>query len=460
LFYSVFTARSVGLHATHQTRGSAEQHLAKGDHVRQGGQRVTENTSNAAAEDLYRQLLDGCRDEGPAAIRTVTTLQPASGVGGKVYPPTYPGPANTGPVYLTERRPDADGNPVDTVLLDGYASQANRMEEALLRAVRRGMLAMPLLELVIEVDGQTIRLTSLETPHRCADAAWRDSLLDGMAFYDSPVGRSIRLASATNARPLYRYYPTAAIFGFWFSRPNDSRDRSVSGNSARVARAYCSEIVAFNATQGRRPASRLDPLGIERVQVYKAADAGWTADPAEALGGEQKPVLYGKTSSKSNASAIGHSNIAPSIMEAGGVTMSHALGRSTLSFARLRALEFPTEPGTLSDHEADAAARATLAALTLVADRLARRSGALRSGCELVATHATTEWVAADGSVTAAHVDLPLALASLRLAVVHAAEAGVAWETEPIRLQPTPRLVDLIRRSREEAATTEPEVVE
>lgn len=421
---------------------------------------MTENTSNAAAEDLYRQLLDGCRDEGLAAIRTVTTFQPASGVGGKVYPPTYPGAANVGPVYLTERRPDADGNLVDAVLLDGYASQANRLEEALLRAVRRGVLAMPLLELVIEVDGQTTHLTSLETPHRCADAAWRDSLLDGIPFYDSPVGGSIRLASATNARPLYQHYPTAAIFGFWFSRPNDSKDRVVSSNSARVARAYCSEIVAFNATQGKRPASRLDPLSIERVQVYKAADGGWTADPADALGGEQKPVLYGKTSSKSNASAIGHSNIAPSIIETGGVTMSHALGRSTLSFARLRALEFPAELGKLSDPEADAAARATLAALTLVADRLARRSGALRSGCELVATNSTTEWVAADGSVTPAHIDLPLALATLRLAVAHAAEAGLPWETEPVRLQPTPRLVDLIRRSREEAVISEPEVVE
>src|SRR5689334_10086979 len=107
-----------------------------------------------------------------AAFRSITTLQPAGGAGDKVFPPTYEG-GN----YALETRRLADGNEAECVLLDSVQSQANRHELALLDAWEDGKLPLP----VITVDfagnelEKTLRITSLEAPHRIADAVIRDS---------------------------------------------------------------------------------------------------------------------------------------------------------------------------------------------------------------------------------------------------------------------------------------------
>src|SRR5690554_5855641 len=59
------------------------------------------------------------------AIRARTRLLPAGGAHEKIFPPTYQGGQ-----YALEKRL-VDGQPVDVVLLDSVASQANRMELAL-----------------------------------------------------------------------------------------------------------------------------------------------------------------------------------------------------------------------------------------------------------------------------------------------------------------------------------------
>lgn len=121
-----------------------------------------------------------------AAFRCRATLSPAGGPGDKVFPPTY-----AGAVYATEKRrlPDHE-QPVDCVLLDSVQSQANRMEEALQQAVDAGRLKLP----VIEVDFTPYypgedqpedkrlldpvgKVTSLQAPHRIADAILRDSIV-------------------------------------------------------------------------------------------------------------------------------------------------------------------------------------------------------------------------------------------------------------------------------------------
>jgi CRISPR-associated protein Csb1 len=87
-----------------------------------------------------------------AAIRRVQKLQPVGGPGDKIFPPTYPGERSTDParhVFETRR---LDGKDVRCVLIDSVQSQANRLEEALLAAMRAGRVAMPYI--TVEFKGQ------------------------------------------------------------------------------------------------------------------------------------------------------------------------------------------------------------------------------------------------------------------------------------------------------------------
>ncbi len=150
-----------------------------------------------------------------AAFRSRTRLQPAGGNGDKVFPPTY-----AGAVYAREDRL-IDGEKKPCVLLDSVQAQANRLEEALQRALDSGLLKeIPVLNVDFTNQGlldEVGRVSSLEAPHRIADAILRDSLHEGQPFRKSDLGKSLDQASLQNATPLYRLCPTALIFGLWDS---------------------------------------------------------------------------------------------------------------------------------------------------------------------------------------------------------------------------------------------------
>jgi CRISPR-associated protein Csb1 len=226
--------------------------------------------------------------ESGVAFRSITRLQPAAGEGTKVFPPTY-----AGAVYATEKRrlPERD-EPVECVLLDSVQSQANRMEEALQQAIDEGKLKLP----VIEVDfgpyypGDGVdkmmrlldpvgRVGTLQAPHRIADAILRDSLLDGQAFRDSAIGKSIGMVSARNATALFAYCPTALVFGMWDSTGPKG------GLGAKFERALVGEIVGIDAVYGIKTSSRIDPLAIQRNAgpLYRRKDGGFTVDPDKAV---------------------------------------------------------------------------------------------------------------------------------------------------------------------------------
>ena len=123
-------------------------------------------TKELTLEDV-KQAVQGIA----AAFRRVVKLQPAGGPGAKVFPPTYEGGK-----YATEKR-RINGETVDCVLLDSVQSQANRMELALQEAIDEGRISMPLI--AVDFSGTAAsfvgRITSLEAPHRIADAILRDS---------------------------------------------------------------------------------------------------------------------------------------------------------------------------------------------------------------------------------------------------------------------------------------------
>ncbi len=93
------------------------------------------------------------------------------------------------------------------------------------------------------VDGLTDlgEITTLDAPHRIADAIFRDSMLDGEPFRDSAVGMAITDARVTHATAMYRYCPTALIFGVWDSTGPKG------GSGSKFQRALVSEIVGVDA---------------------------------------------------------------------------------------------------------------------------------------------------------------------------------------------------------------------
>ncbi len=383
-----------------------------------------------------------------AAFRCVTDYQPAGGAGDKIFPPTY-----AGGKYATEERIDTETGEVrKCVLLDSVQSQANRMELALLDAQRAGKVDLPLLLTRFDQPElpRKFTVTSLEAPHRIADALFRDSLLNGTIFRKSDKGRLLDSADIRNATGLFGLCPTALAFGLWDS----VGPRGQLG--CKFQRAIVSEIVGYDAIPGKKTSSRLDPAQImlDAGPLYAREAAGddapdWTLDDGSAVTEKSKPKKVGKKG-KGNPSDVLHGNIAPSVSD-GGFTISKAKQTTTLSLAVLRRLRFPLNGGTDSDHDnINLAARTTLAALGLAAGSLARVDTDLRSRCQLFAEHEPV-WVLLDrpGEIAQEYELAPGdALNLLQATIAEAKSVGLPWEDE-IELTPSPDLVELVRRSQE-----------
>jgi CRISPR-associated protein Csb1 len=150
-----------------------------------------------------------------AAFRCVTDLQPVGGTGDKVFPATYEG----GRYASEKRRIPGEVELVDCVLLDSVQSQANRMELALLEAWRRKEIPLPVI--TVDFSGyhleKEMRITSLEAPHRIADALLRDSYSGEKRFRESDIGKRLDHVDCLNATALFELCPTALIFGMWDS---------------------------------------------------------------------------------------------------------------------------------------------------------------------------------------------------------------------------------------------------
>lgn len=410
-----------------------------------------------------------------AAFRCRRKLQPAGGPGDKVFPPTF-----AGAVYAIEKRKiPGRPDPVTCVLLDSAQSQANRMEQAIQEALDGGEIALP----VVEVDfspafkeGTLIedvgRITSLQAPHRLADAILRDSEHkedDGKfkPFRESSVGKPINDASPQNATAIYQLCPTALLFGMWDSTGPKG------GLGAKFERAIVSEVIGADATFGVRVASRIDPLitTTANITIYRRADGAWTPfveDAAKDKNG--KPAAYGKKGKLSEANL---GNVLPTFptyqkgasgpdplrdgeearqgaIAPGGVTFDHALQTTTLSLAALRRLAFPV--GGARTPARDLAGRVTLAAIGLFAACRAFEPGlALRSRCALVPCERSA-WEMVEGpDARPVLVSAETARGALERAVAAAADAGLRWSDAPIVLTPSKELLDVAAKSQRSA---------
>lgn len=392
------------------------------------------------------------------AIRGTATLEPAGGPGDKIFPPTHAVDKrnkNPGAKYAFEKR-RIDGHDMTCVLIDSVQSQANRMEGALQMLWDEQKIALP----VVCVDFSLVapevgRVTSLTAPHRIADALLRDSLLDGQLFRFSDIGKSFTDASTKNATALFKVCPTGLVFGLWDSTGPKG------GLGAKFQRALVSEIVGVNAATGVKTESRIDPLNIlkKAADIYIAADDDerWTTDIEKAKKYEKddkdhkkgEPIKFGK---EGKPSEVNHGNVTPSIDSvSGGVTIDEARHTVVLSLASLRRLGFV---------EGAIEARTVLAALGLLAMFAAENHGYdLRSRCLLVPKKGSAlklEAVARDGSTTPVDLDFAGAIALYNEAVSKLPD-GIKFDKPAgealAELRPSPKLADLVKKSRELAAT-------
>ena len=146
-------------------------------------------------------------------------MQPAGGIGDKLFPPTYPAEREGPPRHVFERR-RLDDREVWCVLIDSVQSQANRMEEALLAAAAEQAIPLPYVTVDFREAGlQPLQqITSLDAPHRVYDAIIRDSLLDDVPFMESEQGRRLAAATPAAATALLEISPSALLFGAWHSQ--------------------------------------------------------------------------------------------------------------------------------------------------------------------------------------------------------------------------------------------------
>lgn len=397
------------------------------------------------AHDILSRIEKACERE-ISALRAVTRLVPAGGEGDKVFPPTYATEGRNAQSCYHEETRLIDGQEVNVVVLDSVQSQANRLEEALLKAFDAGQCALPVVSVTIPNHG---RITALDAPHRVSDAIFRDSLYRDtdqdapQPFHQSMVGMRIVNARVSNATAFFATCPTVLIFGTWDSHSG----RGI--RAARVQRALTSEIVGLHAVSGRRTGSRIDPLGIERnaARIFQHETDHWTLDSDQARrNGRGEPLSFGD----GRPSEIGHGNVTPIISPLpGGVTISEAVQTTVLSFIQLRRLRFPDDDSH-STFERDMAGRAVLAALALYAVVLQREEGYdLRSRCLLLPKEPTTfEFVGPTATdVEQFTIDPRTANELFNNAYEKAVAAGLYWQAGLMELTPSAKLLELVRRS-------------
>ena len=382
-------------------------------------------------------LLQGCADDAfEDGIRIDTELVPIGGPGAPVKPAVY-----EGGTYQEDQRwaKSDDEQPTPVIVIDNVPSQANRLEDAL----RRGREAISTPEFVLDLSSLAnlpshlpTQLSSLQFPHRNADAYLRDAVLDGQDFMKTDLGKAIFGATAQTCGPLVAWFPQALLYGFWQSHLGKNRQNT------KHARAWVSEIVGWRPASTETKVSGLkgDPLNLstdEDVSSNPDDRTAWDLGKGTSIPGGKKDKL----------SEMGHGQV-PFMGDnaaAAAVSFARVTQRATVSFAQLRRVSL----GRDAADGADAATRALLVALGLHAHRLAFGRGfALRSGAELRPGETVATWLGAEQDERCELGNAEATATLLRAAKEHAESVGVpldGWGVPPTVLTPKENLSKAIR---------------
>ena len=392
-------------------------------------------TKQLTIETLTSACADDSFDDG---IRIDAELEPIGGPGAPVKPAVYEG----GRYQLDKRwATPTDEKPTDVIVIDNVPSQANRLEEALRN--HRAAVGVPELLLDLsEIPHLPVHLprqiSSLQFPHRNADAYLKDALLDGANFERTELGKWILDATPWSAGALLAWFPQSLLYGFWQSHLGKKRAQT------KHARAWVSEIVGWN------PASKeTKVMGLKGDPLNLSTDDKVKSDPDDRFNWSigTHPETAGKNVKTDKLSEMGHGQVPfmrDSEIAPGGVSFARVSQRSTVSFAQLRRIAL----GGDHSSEANAAARSLLVALGLHAHALAFRRGfALRSGAELNVAKTSAVWLGESGDEEIKLGDARDSLEFLNQARKQAQDLGVpldGWGREPVMLTPKKSLRNAI----------------
>jgi CRISPR-associated protein Csb1 len=384
-------------------------------------------------------LAEACSDDSfEDGISLLTTFESLGGEGSTVKPAIY-----EGGVFQNGTRwiPGSDGGLAKTpiIVIDNEASQANRLEGALLAF--REKLGLP--HFSLDLAGLNLpphlprKLSSLQFPHRNADAYLRDSELDGKPFMKTVIGKQIFEATPDRPEALYQWMPYGLLYGFWQSHLGKK------GAQTKLARSWTSSIIGIDPASDdvRVNGTKGDPLNLSISQALEYSDLDlrtWSVvDSAKAKGSKQGDSL----------AEIGHGQVpfAKDKQSPAGISFRSVQQQSTVSFASLRRV-------SCVDPDMNGAGRALLVALGLAAHVAAfGRAVSLRSGCDLRPTTSSWTQLSPSGDTSIVAMTMEQATALLQGCISQAAGVGLPvgrghWVGETL-LQPNPQLRKAIELS-------------
>ena len=217
-------------------------------------------------------------DEACAGIRICVDLEPLGGRGTPINPAIH-----SGGVYDWQRRYiDGAEEPVDCIVIDSIQSQAARLQRTLAE-----IDAYPQLEL--DLSGEALpahlpeQISSVEFPHRHADAYLRDAVQGTVKFDATPLGEALLNATASRPEALLGWFPHSLIYGFWQSHTTvkgKKGEKVQKGPQSKHPRVWTSEIVGWrpsmpkDAVEGaarrfERRGTKGDPLNIDSNAAEK-----------------------------------------------------------------------------------------------------------------------------------------------------------------------------------------------
>lgn len=391
----------------------------------------------------FDRLLTACRPGGAATLTSVTELSAAEGPHGGIAPARFVAARGNSSTYCYEQR-FIDGEAANCVLIDGKASQLNRVEHEITKAIVDGVQPLSLTPRIVVhyADGTTA--SDLELPHRLYDGHIRSGHVDGKSVTEHPLYRAARDATPADARAILELAPAALVLGGW-----DSTRRSRQG---RYRSALTGEIIGQLADQSdpdinniqppRRGGARFDSIapsvqltGEQLEQLLVDQEAELSSKTVNKIREDAKKAKKGRTS----ASALGLGSIPPTLDSLGLVACRRIIRSHVLSFAALRQLRFGAGP------DGDAACRALLAAFALAGLARANAELNLRANCNLrEAAMPVTELDARYGQVISLDpIDIDTADSLLEQAIGLArSSAGIRWEGQVLEVTGNELVVD------------------
>ncbi|SNV86947.1 type I-U CRISPR-associated protein Cas7 [Mycolicibacter terrae] len=159
----------------------------------------------------YQQLTAACQAGGASTLSVATELAPAGGPHAAIAPAHRPG---RGPSAIAHEIRLIDGNPTPTVVVDDNQSQIQRVEAAILQAIRdQHPLLSRVPHLQVSYEGGRSVYTDLELPQRIFDGHFLTGSIDALPAIAHPVYRAARESNPENARPVLELSPGSLVFG-------------------------------------------------------------------------------------------------------------------------------------------------------------------------------------------------------------------------------------------------------